>query len=231
MRRRSSSIRRASSKPASTCATHSASTSCPTSLPSTTSAGAKSPSPATGELHEAATSTRPARRAAAHSEPKPKRFAVSYHLLRAEPGASEARRVRVQVWLDDGEATPSVVRVWPTADWHEREAWDMMGIHFDGHPNLVRILMEDDWQTIRCARTTRSAASPSASPTRSDGDSSPRIYEGTRIPSPIPTVIEGPEELRREADILEVNFGPNHPSTHGVLRLVVQLDEARPWSA
>ena len=52
----------------------------------------------------------------------------------------------------------------------------------------------------------------------------PRIYEGTRIPSPIPTVIQVPEELRREADILEVNFGPNHPSTHGVLRLVVQLD-------
>ena len=54
--------------------------------------------------------------------------------------------------------------------------------------------------------------------------SPPRIYEGTRIPSPVPTMIEVPEELRRSADILEVNFGPNHPSTHGVLRLVVQLD-------
>ena len=54
--------------------------------------------------------------------------------------------------------------------------------------------------------------------------SAPLIYEGTRIPSPVPTMIEVPEELRRSADILEVNFGPNHPSTHGVLRLVVQLD-------
>jgi NADH-quinone oxidoreductase subunit C len=79
-------------------------------------------------------------------EPRPKRFAVNYHLLRVDAGAGEARRARVQVWLDDGEAAPSVIRVWPTADWHEREAWDMMGIHFEGHPNLVRILMEDDWQ-------------------------------------------------------------------------------------
>jgi NADH-quinone oxidoreductase subunit D len=52
----------------------------------------------------------------------------------------------------------------------------------------------------------------------------PRIYEGSRIPSPIPSVLLVPEELRRTDDILEVNFGPNHPSTHGVLRLVVELD-------
>jgi NADH-quinone oxidoreductase subunit C len=75
--------------------------------------------------------------------PKPKRFAVSYHLLRLEAGAP---RVRVRVWLDDGEPVPSVVAVWPTADWHEREAWDMMGIRAEGHPGLKRILMEDDWE-------------------------------------------------------------------------------------
>ena len=76
-------------------------------------------------------------------EPKPKRFSVSYHLLAL---ADRPRRVRVQVWLDDGEPVPSVVSVWPTADWHEREAWDMMGIPIEGHPNLRRILMEDDWE-------------------------------------------------------------------------------------
>ena len=48
--------------------------------------------------------------------------------------------------LDDGEPVASVVPVWPTADWHEREAWDMMGIPVEGHPNLSRILMEDDWE-------------------------------------------------------------------------------------
>jgi NADH-quinone oxidoreductase subunit C len=75
-------------------------------------------------------------------EPKPKRFSVSYHLLRL--GAVSAR-VRVQVWLDEAEPVSSVIDVWPTADWHEREAYDLMGIPFEGHPNLVRILMEDDW--------------------------------------------------------------------------------------
>lgn len=76
-------------------------------------------------------------------EGKPARFSVSYHLLALRDGAP---RVRVQVWVEDGDAVPSVVTVWPTADWHEREAWDMMGIRFDGHPNLVRILLEDDWE-------------------------------------------------------------------------------------
>ena len=76
--------------------------------------------------------------------PKPKRFAMNYHLLRA--GSAGAPRVRVQVWLDEGEPVESVVSIWPTADWHEREAWDMMGIRIEGHPNLRRILMEDDWE-------------------------------------------------------------------------------------
>ena len=76
-------------------------------------------------------------------EPKPKRFSMSYHLLALRPGAP---RVRVQVWVDEGEPVPSVVPVWPTADWHEREAWDLMGIRIEGHPNLRRILMDDDWE-------------------------------------------------------------------------------------
>ena len=75
-------------------------------------------------------------------EPKPKRFSLSYHLLRL---GTDPTRVRVQVWLDEAEPVASVIDVWPTADWHEREAYDLMGIPFEGHPNLVRILMEDDW--------------------------------------------------------------------------------------
>ena len=55
----------------------------------------------------------------------------------------------------------------------------------------------------------------------------PRIYEGTRIPAPIPTVLEVDPETRETGDILTINFGPNHPSTHGVLRLVVDLDGER----
>ncbi len=55
----------------------------------------------------------------------------------------------------------------------------------------------------------------------------PRIYEGTRIPSPIPTVLRTPEDLQGNDDVLRVNFGPNHPSTHGVLRLIVDLSGER----
>jgi NADH-quinone oxidoreductase subunit D len=51
----------------------------------------------------------------------------------------------------------------------------------------------------------------------------PKIYEGTRIPSPVPTILAVPESLRGSDDVLEINFGPNHPSTHGVLRLVIEL--------
>ena len=76
-------------------------------------------------------------------EPKPKRFAMNYHLLALE---SRPRRIRLQTWADDGEPVPSVVGVWPTADWHEREAYDLMGIAVAGHPNLVRILMDEDWE-------------------------------------------------------------------------------------
>ena len=75
-------------------------------------------------------------------EPKPKRFSISYHLLAV---ADRPQRLRLQVWLDEDEPVASVVEIWPTADWHEREAWDMLGIRIEGHPNLKRILMDDDW--------------------------------------------------------------------------------------
>jgi NADH/F420H2 dehydrogenase subunit C len=74
--------------------------------------------------------------------PKPKRFSVSYHLLALR---QPALRVRLQCWLDDGDEVPSVISIWPTADWHERETYDMLGITFDGHPHMRRLLMEDDW--------------------------------------------------------------------------------------
>jgi NADH-quinone oxidoreductase subunit C len=76
-------------------------------------------------------------------EVKPKRFSISYHLLamRQQPA-----RVRLQTWVEDGESVESVVPVWPGADFYEREQFDMMGIVFEGHPNLKRLLMDDDWE-------------------------------------------------------------------------------------
>lgn len=66
-----------------------------------------------------------------------------YHLT----SMTYRRRIRLEVAVDVDDAhVPSVVGVYPTADWHEREAWDMFGIVFDGHPALTRILMPDDWE-------------------------------------------------------------------------------------
>jgi NADH-quinone oxidoreductase subunit C len=67
---------------------------------------------------------------------------VAYHLL----SMSYRRRLRLEVTTpDDDRHIPSVVSVYPTADWHERETWDFFGVIFDGHPALTRILMPDDW--------------------------------------------------------------------------------------
>ena len=67
---------------------------------------------------------------------------VAYHLL----SMTHNRRIRLEVTTpDDDRHIPSVVPIYPTADWQEREAWDFFGINFDGHPGLTRILMPDDW--------------------------------------------------------------------------------------
>lgn len=65
------------------------------------------------------------------------RFGVTYHLY----SFPKNNRVRLKVTVADGGAVPSVSPVWKTANWHEREAFDMFGILFEGHPNLERILM------------------------------------------------------------------------------------------
>jgi NADH-quinone oxidoreductase subunit C len=97
------------------------------------------------------------------------RFEVSYHLLAFEfpelcSGTTELRssatkasssaakalvpaRFRLRVFPDDANPViPSLTAIWPNADWPEREAWDLFGIRFDGHPDLRRILMPDDWE-------------------------------------------------------------------------------------
>ncbi len=65
-----------------------------------------------------------------------------YHLL----SMTYNRRIRLEVSMPDADPhVPSLVPVYPTNDWHERETYDMFGIIFDGHPSLTRILMPDDW--------------------------------------------------------------------------------------
>lgn len=74
--------------------------------------------------------------------PAQPRFEVVYLLTAFEPPA----RVRVKVRLPAGQAMPSATPLWPAADWLEREVFDLFGIRFEGHPNLQRILMPDDWE-------------------------------------------------------------------------------------
>ena len=74
--------------------------------------------------------------------PRAERFDVIISLY----STALRHRVRLKVRVADGQAVPSVVSVWPAANWLEREVFDLFGIRFDGHPDLRRILMPDDWQ-------------------------------------------------------------------------------------
>ena len=70
------------------------------------------------------------------------RFEVVYHLF----SVSRRLRINLKVRAADGERVPSVTMIWRTANWHEREAFDLLGIPFEGHPDLRRILLSDEWQ-------------------------------------------------------------------------------------
>jgi len=78
---------------------------------------------------------------AVHWPERPKPFEVVYHLY------SVAKRQRINLKCDvgEGEQPPTACRTWPTANWHEREVFDLFGIRFHGHPDMTRILMTDDW--------------------------------------------------------------------------------------
>lgn len=78
---------------------------------------------------------------AAHYPVNDKKFEVVYDLY----SVAKRHSVRVKVALDDGEPCPSAVPIWPTANWQEREAHDMYGIVFEGHPNLKVILLPEVW--------------------------------------------------------------------------------------
>jgi NADH-quinone oxidoreductase subunit C len=71
------------------------------------------------------------------------RFEVNYHLF----STTKYHRLRLKVLLnEDDPHVPTVTGVWRTANWHERETYDLFGVIFDGHPDLRRILLPDDWE-------------------------------------------------------------------------------------
>ncbi len=84
------------------------------------------------------------------------RFEVVYHLY----SLAHKRRLRLKVRVDETEAVPTVTVVWETANWHEREVFDLFGISFEGHPDLRRILMPEDWEGHPLRKDYPVAATP-----------------------------------------------------------------------
>ena len=70
------------------------------------------------------------------------RFEINYHIY----SIPHRHRLRLKIRAAHGEGVPTVTGVWATANWHEREAFDLFGITFAGHPDLTRILLPDDWK-------------------------------------------------------------------------------------
>jgi NADH-quinone oxidoreductase subunit C len=79
--------------------------------------------------------------AADYLDSRPKRFEVVYVLF----SIPNNERIIIKTRVDDNEDIPTLASIWSTANWQEREVYDMFGIKFSGHPNLKRILMDDDW--------------------------------------------------------------------------------------
>lgn len=143
-------------------------------------------------------------------------FTVVYHLMSFAGNAD----VRLKVALREGDLNlPTAISVWPSANWYEREVWDMFGIVFDGHPTLYRILCPPTWQG-HALRKDHPARATEMEPYSLDDDL--QDYEQHALKF-------RPEEwgMHKRSDSSEfmfLNLGPNHPSVHGVFRIALQLD-------
>jgi NADH-quinone oxidoreductase subunit C/D len=143
-------------------------------------------------------------------------FTVVYHLLSYR--ANRDARIKVPL-AGEYPSLPSIVDVWPSANWYEREVWDMFGITFTGHPHLQRILMPPWWEG-HPLRKDHPARATEMGPFRLPEDKAIADQQDLRF---------RPEDwgMMRQAedtDFLFLNLGPQHPGTHGVLRIALQLN-------
>lgn len=142
-------------------------------------------------------------------------FTVVYHLLSFERNQD----VRIKVALSgERPSLETITDIWPAANWYERESWDMFGVGFDGHPHLRRILMPPTWQG-HPLRKEHPARATEMGPFRLPEEKEEAEQAALKF---------RPEDwgLRRsgeDTDFMFLNLGPQHPGTHGVLRLVLQL--------
>ncbi len=146
----------------------------------------------------------------------PSDFTVVYHLVSFERNDD----VRVKVPLREGALeVPTVVDIWPNANWYEREVWDLFGLRFAGHPNLRRILTPPTW-TTHPLRKDHVARATEMGPYVLTEEQELAEQEALRFK---------PEDwgMKRHsetADFMFLNLGPNHPSVHGVFRIILQLE-------
>jgi NADH-quinone oxidoreductase subunit C/D len=147
------------------------------------------------------------------------RFAAIYHLLSTASGQRLA--LKVPAPGGDNPALPTLTGLWAGADWFEREVYDLMGIKFDGHPDLRRILMPLNWPNYPLRKDIPRGGEPVPfSMTWEDEEFESfgkQILEAKSVP-PVP-----PKQADTNKHMI-LNMGPQHPSTHGVLRLIVELD-------
>lgn len=143
-------------------------------------------------------------------------FTVIYHLTSFE--RNEDIRIKVPLTGDFPSIT-SITDIWPSANWYEREIFDMFGITFTGHPDLRRILMPISWSGHPLRKEYPARAT----------EMGPYVLdEQMRVIADNDLKFD-PEEwgLKRQdedTDFMFLNIGPQHPGTHGLLRLVLQLD-------
>ncbi len=142
-------------------------------------------------------------------------FTVVYHLLSFE--RNEYLRIKTSL-KEDQLSLPSITNIWPAANWYEREVWDMFGIAFDGHPHLERILMPKSWSG-HPLRKEHPARATEMGPYRLPHEKEVAEQEALRF---------RPEDWgmsreRNGSDFIFLNIGPQHPGTHGVLRIALQL--------
>jgi len=143
-------------------------------------------------------------------------FTLVYHLMSFE--REDDIRVKVPLNEDDLHA-PTICDLWLNANWYEREAWDMFGIEFAGHPNLRRILLPPWWEG-HPLRKDEPARRTEIGDYTLDEEKERAEQEALRF---------RPEQwgMSRHSgttDFLFLNLGPNHPSVHGVFRIVLELD-------
>ncbi|PHS71694.1 MAG: NADH-quinone oxidoreductase subunit C/D [Cycloclasticus sp.] len=151
-----------------------------------------------------------------HKPKAAKDFTVVYHLL----NFSRCEEIRIKVSVSEADiSVPSVISVWPNANWYEREAWDMFGVEFTGHPNLCRILLPPTWQG-HALRKDHPARATEMDPFSLDEEKQAQEMEAlTFRPEDW-----GMQEKTEETEYMFLNLGPNHPSVHGVFRIALQLD-------